>query len=236
MSDSSEETVIEAGLQMKEKDREIARLKAAFEMISAQRDELAAKLAVYADPKNWSATEVNDVNTANIFWVGPGENGRELATSVNHLGFDPVADIRQFHEKFGLEYNGKPRSLVGELLRFRTHFAREELMEYEDAAAEMADRIDFVWPYPDNSEKMPQLLETQLDSLVDLVYVVLGTAYLQGFNFKEAWRRVHEANMNKVRAERASDSKRGSTFDVIKPEGWQPPSHADLVADHAHKG
>ena len=65
-----------------------------------------------------------------------------------------------------------------------------------------------------------------LDALVDLVYVALGTAYLHGFGpqkFNEAWRRVHEKNMEKIRAPSADHSKRGSAFDVIKPAGWTPP-------------
>lgn len=50
-----------------------------------------------------------------------------------------------------------------------------------------------------------------------------------GFNFREAWRRVHEANMGKVRARRAQDSTRGSVFDVVKPPGWVAPDLSDLV-------
>jgi predicted HAD superfamily Cof-like phosphohydrolase len=75
----------------------------------------------------------------------------------------------------------------------------------------------------------PELVD-QLDALVDLAYVVLGTAYLHGFRFNEAWRRVHAANMAKVRAERAEQSARGSTFDVVKPPGWKPADLSDLVA------
>jgi len=72
-------------------------------------------------------------------------------------------------------------------------------------------------------------LEGQLDALVDLVYVALGTAYLQGFDFNEAFRRVHEANMKKVRARQKSDSKRASSYDVVKPVGWTPPDLSDLT-------
>lgn len=71
--------------------------------------------------------------------------------------------------------------------------------------------------------------------LCDSCYLCFLQAEAHGFNFDEAWRRVHEANMKKIRAERASDSKRGSTFDVIKPPGWEPPSHKDLVENHIHR-
>jgi hypothetical protein len=55
-----------------------------------------------------------------------------------------------------------------------------------------------------------------------------------GFNFEEAWRRVQEANMQKVRTARVVDSARGSTFDVVKPEGWTPPVLADLCTPAVH--
>ena len=121
-----------------------------------------------------------------------------------------ISDIKEFHEKFGLHYNDGPRELPDGLQRFRIGFLQEELFEYESAVAN-GDR-----------EKM-------LDGLVDLVYVALGTAYLHGFCFHEAWKRVHQANMAKIRVERAEDSTRQSSFDVIKPQGWQAPDLKDLV-------
>lgn len=175
-----------------------------------------------------------------------------------------LEDIQQFHEKFGLAYDGPPRVLPPELRGFRARFMLEELHEF-NVSNTRADT---------------------LDALVDLHYVALGTVYLSGLQatmfdenpplgglrvyaidqsirayelaetpeaaaealwaihwwvsalafshdfqpiFREAWDRVHRANMAKVRAERASDSKRGSSFDVVKPEGWQAPDLGDLV-------
>lgn len=146
---------------------------------------------------------------------------------------DFMADIVAFHEKFQVNYSGFPRQLPTDLLDFRVKFLKEELTEYTDdsnalAAHLITDKTDVA--------NTTHLLEKQLDALVDLVYVALGTAYLQGFDFNEAWRRVHEANMKKVRAGSAADSKRGSTHDVVKPAGWEPPSHTDLVENHAHVG
>ena len=147
-----------------------------------------------------------------------------IVSSLSHRAFDPVADIEDFHRKFELTYDGPARVLPAPLAEFRERFMHEELVEYEEAAeaAEDARAAD----YP---ERYAEALELMLDSLVDEVYVVLGTAYLHGFDFREAWRRVHAANMRKVRALSAEDSKRGSTFDVVKPLDWQPPSHLDLV-------
>ncbi len=135
-------------------------------------------------------------------------------------------DIKAFHEKFALTYNGPPRVLDEELGKFRAGFLAEELAEYA-----MPDDLHdgFVDAVKAEFEPTRKSLEDQFDALIDLVYVALGTAYLHGFDFEEGWRRVHEANMKKIRVERVIDSKRGSVYDVIKPDGWLPPSLADLV-------
>jgi len=109
-----------------------------------------------------------------------------------------------------LTYEGRPRDLPDDLFWFRSGFLDEEIKEYLRA-----------WQEGN--------LEKQMDALVDIVYVAMGTAYLHGFNFEEAWKRVHEANMNKIRAQSPDESERGSTFDVVKPEGWEPPILSDLM-------
>ncbi len=130
-------------------------------------------------------------------------------------------DIKEFSEKFALTYDGPPRELPTGLSKFRKEFLEEEVEEYS--------RATMLPYYEETPEQRTDRLADQLDALVDLVYVALGTAYLHGFNFGEAWRRVHEANMKKVRVEVKEDSKRGSTYDVVKPEGWTPPDLRDLV-------
>lgn len=144
-----------------------------------------------------------------------------------------MSDIESFHQRFGLEYTGKPRVLDLDLMEFRNRFLEEETEEWFFSGAEAIHHIN-------NSDSPEEAfythkLEKQLDGLVDLVYVAFGTAYLQGFDsakFSIAWRRVHEANMRKIRASSADESKRGSTFDVVKPPGWQAPRLTDLIEDN----
>lgn len=125
--------------------------------------------------------------------------------------FDPLGDIKAFHEKFYLTYEGAPRELEPQLGGFRRKFLLEEIEEYENGWAEHD-------------------LAKQFDALVDLVYVALGTSYLHGFDFAEAWRRVHAANMTKERSKSLDvNSDRGSCYDVIKPPGFVPPSYEGLV-------
>lgn len=123
---------------------------------------------------------------------------------------DMIADIVLFHQKYGLQYTGEPRLLPEELAEFRKQFLFEETIEYADADA-VCDKHEM------------------FDALIDLVYVALGTAHLHGFDFAEGWRRVHHANMQKVRAKKVNESKRQTLYDVVKPEGWEPPNLNDLV-------
>jgi predicted HAD superfamily Cof-like phosphohydrolase len=57
------------------------------------------------------------------------------------------------------------------------------------------------------------------DALADIVYVALGIAYQQGIPFDDIWDVVQKANMKKVRGM----TKRGQTYDAMKPIGWVAP-------------
>lgn len=119
-------------------------------------------------------------------------------------------DIIAFHQKFHLIHEGQVRRLPKKMQNFRVKFLREELKEYEEAVA--------------NGD-----LELMFDSLVDIVYVALGTAYLHGFPFEQGWKEVHKANMLKVRAKTVGESSRHSTHDVVKPEDWIPPNLKQFI-------
>ncbi len=147
--------------------------------------------------------------------------------------FDVVADVEDFHRKFSLLYGGIVRGLPQELRRFREDFLKEELDEYTRNSVGLEFELGLRTL---NHETVNKHLEEMLDALVDLVYVAVGTAHLHGFDFREAWRRVQAANMAKIRAEKPGDSKRGSTFDVVKPAGWKAPDHSDLVARNIYTG
>lgn len=161
-----------------------------------------------------------------------------IAKGLHVTGFDApdmMLDIEAFHQKYGLEYVGKPRILDPALFAFRKDFIREEFEEWSDEQQGLVEALTADDGKPDH-RRVAMGLHQQLDALVDLTYVVLGAAYLQfgSHVFHEAWKRVQAANMKKVRAQTEDESKRGSTFDVVKPAGWMPPDHHDLVKDHAY--
>lgn len=120
--------------------------------------------------------------------------------------------VAEFHEKFGLttETDGPGYILNDEAAEYRIKFLHEELLEYVLAHAN-CDQV------------------TAFDSLLDLAYVAYGTALLMGITpqqWHEGFTVVHSCNMAKERATSADQSKRGSTLDVIKPDGWTGPEHA----------
>jgi len=135
------------------------------------------------------------------------------------------SDVAAFHKRFGLEPNPMPGPLEPGLQDFRDQFIDEELEEYQRGVSLMR--------FAARSDDAAALREGTIqafDALVDLVYVVIGTAHLHGFDFETAWKRVHAANMKKVRAQPDGvDSKRASGYDVVKSKGWEPPNYEDLV-------
>lgn len=115
------------------------------------------------------------------------------------------SDIVAFHNKFKVPQSEAPSiELVDGLLDFRLGFMREELDEFVEAV-ELNDHVK------------------AFDALIDLVYVAMGTAYVCQFPWQDGWDVVHAANLTKRRVEHASESKRGSSYDIVKPEGWISP-------------
>mgnify|MGYP005992656151 CR=1 FL=1 len=111
-----------------------------------------------------------------------------------------LQDIAEFHKKFNYHQSNNAVVSNDELMRFRINFIQEELDELKDAVIR------------NNSADA-------LDALVDLTYIILGTAWLYNLPFAAAWKAVHEANMKKVRGK----SDRSETYDCVKPNGWQAP-------------
>lgn len=116
--------------------------------------------------------------------------------------------VRQFHEKFGIGYDGPPRLLPPDL-GWRRKFLDEELREYDEAVA---------------ANDLPKVF----DALLDLVYVALGTAILHGFPWESGFVEVHRANMSKRLS--LPGEGRGHN-DIVKPEGFVPPNIEEVLAD-----
>jgi predicted HAD superfamily Cof-like phosphohydrolase len=165
----------------------------------------------------------------------------EYFRPLPRTNFDDVGD---FHEKFDLDnvtHRGSvPKAgkytaeLQKKLIEFRTRFMQEELDEFSLGAQE------------GDHAKM-------FDALLDLAYVVFGTAHVLGYPWQEGWDEVQRANMTKERCgidhkfeqeggghdactkcfkPKSAHSLRGSAYDVIKPAGWTAPDIAGVLKHH----
>lgn len=119
-----------------------------------------------------------------------------------------IENVQKFHEKFDLPLGDTDVLLTSiEAQNFRIKFIEEELEEFKEALA--------------SNDKVKAF-----DALLDLDFIVKGTALFAGIS-PEQWNRGHDAvfkaNMAKIRVAKESESKRGSSFDVVKPEGWEGP-------------
>lgn len=124
---------------------------------------------------------------------------------------DWVADVEAMSARFGVRSavsRFSPERLSA-FLQFRMNFLAEELREGVNART--ADDL--------------------VDSMIDLCVVAIGTLEAAGVDAREAWRRVMRANMTKepgVKPERPNPL---GLPDLIKPPGWEAPTHVDNVGD-----
>lgn len=122
-------------------------------------------------------------------------------------------DIIDFHQEYQVPCSHAPALLDLDAHNFRRAFLQEELDEFQTSYA-------------------AQDIEGCADALVDLVYVAMGTALMMGIPWQRIWDEVQRANMTKRLAKPdGSDSKRGSSLDVVKPPGWLGPSHEEALAE-----
>lgn len=130
-----------------------------------------------------------------------------------HLIYDEIQDVRDFNEKFKLPMYDTPGHLTSRKLQERICFIEEELKEFKEAVA-------------------IQDLAGQADALIDLAYVVKGTAIMLGLPWEDLWLDVQRANMGKEL--RSSNGDNDYKLGVFKPPGWKGPSTDDVLKLHGY--
>lgn len=124
---------------------------------------------------------------------------------------DVFRDTAEFnHRIIGLPLPAAPERLSPARKAWALCALREEAQELEDA----------------------ETLEDEVDALMDLIYFAGGRLREMGVVGRVAdgcWDAIHSANMRKRRGEL---SKRPNSlgFDAVKPEGWQAPDLAPIIA------
>lgn len=123
---------------------------------------------------------------------------------------DWVADLEALHKKFGnlpAIVAAWPENVRREFWEFRLDFLGEELAETENAETPAA----------------------AVDGFIDLCVVAIGTLHAFGVDAREAWRRVHVANMAKTPGANPNRPNPFGLPDLVKPAGWVGPDHSDNV-------
>lgn len=119
-----------------------------------------------------------------------------------------VEDIHNMHKHYGVHEAIKKLDAdkLRQFLQFRVNFLEEELNELKDNM--------------NNPEEI-------VDALIDLCVVAIGTLDAFEIDSHKAWDEVLKANMNKQVGVKASRPNPLGLPDLIKPEGWQAPSHKE---------
>jgi hypothetical protein len=121
-----------------------------------------------------------------------------------------VKDIQDMQHKYGVKKwmhdNQDDTEKLRSYLEFRIKFIREELMETEAALTN------------DDAEEI-------VDGLIDICVVAIGTLDAFGVDPYKAWDEVLKANLNKTVGVKPERPNPLGLPDLIKPEGWEGPSH-----------
>ena len=132
-----------------------------------------------------------------------------------------VADMATMHHKFGVNpvVRNFDKEKARAFLEFRIRFLQEELDEMQKALND----------YDSGTIDAVSAADDTVDALIDLCVVAIGTLDAYDVNSYTAWDRVYEKNMEKEVGIKASRPNPLGLPDLIKPEGWTAPSHADNI-------
>ena len=91
---------------------------------------------------------------------------------------------------------------------------------------------DWQYDHADDKELMQKyikfrmdMIQEEVDGLIDMCVFAIGTLNVFGMDSQKAWDAVHNANMAKVPGVKESRPNPFGMPDLIKPEGWEGPSH-----------
>lgn len=123
-----------------------------------------------------------------------------------------VEDIAVMHSRYKVndwvDANVDNKAKMRKFLEFRIGFLKEELNETIEAMI--------------NNDP-----EEIVDGLIDLCVVAIGTLDAFDVDPYKAWDQVQAANMAKVVGIKKERPNPLGLPDLVKPEGWKPPSHDD---------
>ena len=167
--------------------------------------------------RTWIPSTLVEVMLTGYFEYINDENldVQEYQSLMNTWSTNIFDDTMAFQQKYGLWRKDQFGILSEEEMKVKIGHLYEELAEI------------------DKAHKEGNIYEIS-DGLIDLIYVASGLLNLMNMPAQALWNDVQARNMQKIRATKDNVGKRGSTFDVIKPEGWLPPRTKDIVDSTRH--
>jgi len=127
-----------------------------------------------------------------------------------NMSTDWVMDIAEMHAKVGVndwqQIYKNDKELMQKYIKFRMDMIQEEVDETNAAII------------TGNPEEV-------VDGLIDMCVFAIGTLNVFGMDSQSAWDAVHNANMAKTPGVKESRPNPFGMPDLIKPDGWQGPSH-----------
>lgn len=143
---------------------------------------------------------------------------------------------REFHEALDIPQDYHPKLIDMDRLRLRLRLILEEVTELvcamtgqTELQTEFHQKTMDIWIEQlinEGSARDIDLVKIA-DGCVDSHVVISGTAIEYGLPEDEVYEEVHRTNMAKVDGPIREDGKR------LKPEGWEPPDIAGILAEHA---
>lgn len=120
-----------------------------------------------------------------------------------------VSDIAEMHSKFSVNpiVESLTKEQLSEYMQFRIGCLQEELDELKDA----------------------KTADDAVDALLDLIVFATGTLDVFKVDADKGWKRIHDANMSKEPGIKPERPNKYGFPDLIKPTGWQAPTHHDNV-------
>ena len=120
-------------------------------------------------------------------------------------------DMQDMHKKYGVdkwmnEEKKSDWSRLNKYMDFRIKMMQEELDETKQA-------------FKDNNP------EEIVDGIIDLCVFAIGTLEVFGVDANKAWDQVYKANMSKEVGIKEGRPNPLGLPDLVKPEGWEGPSH-----------
>lgn len=119
-----------------------------------------------------------------------------------------------------------PKQIHSDVVAFLTKLGYE-FSTTPQIPSNIFDRIDHLGEELDETllAANDNNLEEVIDGLVDLIYIAAGTIAMCGTTLEPHWNAVQKANISKERGM----TKRGHSFDALKPDGWEPPNHKTIL-------